>query len=466
MSAPSPEIRTSKRGFGLIVALLVAVGGAIPLIVYECYFGKLPTVTPQEAKTMLRDEERDKNEQAVLLVDVRPQDVFAARHVDGAVNWPLAEILAVKKADEIPSVFREKTLLLLCNVGWTSRQAVEHLRAIGHTAVYQIRGGVQEWIHAFTAERSEFESPADAADPWNAKIIAPKGGLYDRFRVPDGVEELPFRVSPVGEQAAAVIAFFFFKPIYELLSLMIIVLLWKSREVDLTALRWGMIFFFLGENACALNYFAFRENSYLAEYLHGYGMMLCFAFTAYALIEGLDRRLLFFSDPQKRCAATALCGRCSKFGEAPCRFVQVFRAITGGLMIVSLMLITAGWQTTAYNTVVFRQLYNYAHLWIYQLNENVYCGTAASAMFGISLLLLCVKKENAVAWAKIAFAAGIGAFGFGFLRMILGAAYDQNRVWFLFWEETTELLFIIFLCMTLCIFRDGLLPRKGISLSS
>jgi hypothetical protein len=59
-------------------------------------------------------------------------------------------------------------------------------------------------------------------------------------------------------------------------------------------------------------------------------------------------------------------------------------------------------------------------------------------------------------WAKIAFAAGVGPLGFGMLRMVLGAAYDRNRVWYLFWEETTEFLFILGVCLVLVIFRHGL----------
>ena len=45
------------------------------------------------------------------------------------------------------------------------------------------------------------------------------------------------------------------------------------------------------------------------------------------------------------------------------------------------------------------------------------------------------------------------------LRMILGGAYDQNRVWYLFWEETTEFLFILGICFVLWTFRRKLLPE-------
>ena len=42
--------------------------------------------------------------------------------------------------------------------------------------------------------------------------------------------------------------------------------------------------------------------------------------------------------------------------------------------------------------------------------------------------------------------------------MILGAAYDNNRVWFLFWEEATELVMVVGVCGLLWVFRRGLFP--------
>jgi rhodanese-related sulfurtransferase len=458
MSNVQSENREHLRGAKWIVALLVLMGCAMPLIFYWCIFGRLPTVTPEQAKTMLRESQG-----TVLLIDVRRPEVFEARHLDGALNWPLESILTSARTDDIPAQFRSGKLLLLCDVGWDSRRAVEHLSQLGHRGIFQVRGGMQEWIHGFTVERLAFaeeghEQNASTNFKKLSAVIAPQGELYDRFRIASGrIEELPFRQSPLAEQALAVVAFFFIKPIYELLSLMIIILLWKSREPDLTALRWGMIFFFLGENACAANYFIFRESSYLYEYLHSYGMVLSFGFTAYALLEGIDSRILFLSDMRQRCAAFQLCGNCVKYAEVPCGLKQMFYVLIPALFVVAWMLPTAGWRNTVYNTAVFGRLYNYAHLWIYQVFENWCCAAAACAMLAASLITLLMKKENAIAWAKIAFAAGIGPLGFGMLRLILGAFYDENRVWFLFWEEATEWLFIAGICFVLWIFRRSLL---------
>ena len=56
----------------------------------------------------------------------------------------------------------------------------------------------------------------------------------------------------------------------------------------------------------------------------------------------------------------------------------------------------------------------------------------AIVMFTASFVILAAKHENPIAAAKVAFAAGMGPLVFGMLRMVLGGAYDQNRMWYLF----------------------------------
>jgi len=59
---------------------------------------------------------------------------------------------------------------------------------------------------------------------------------------------------------------------------------------------------------------------------------------------------------------------------------------------------------------------------------------AFAKRLGASLAIVTLKGRAAMNWAKITFAAGVGPLGFGMLRMVLGSTYDQNRVWYLFWE--------------------------------
>jgi len=71
---------------------------------------------------------------------------------------------------------------------------------------------------------------------------------------------------------------------------------------------------------------------------------------------------------------------------------RMFYLLIPALILLAFMLPAADWQNNSYNTVIFGQYYNYAHLWIYQLYENWYCAAAAVLMLGISLLILCIKN--------------------------------------------------------------------------
>lgn len=429
----SSEHKGPRRSAWWIVLAMVLVGGSLPPLLYAFVSVPITTVTPQEAREMLRQDPA-----STVLVDVRGPEAFSAGHLDGAVNWPLDELVAAKSPDDAPPQLRGKTLLLICNVGLASRWAPFRLERQGIGPAVNVRGGIQEWIHT----------------------VRGVDGDFDRWRTGSGeVADVPFRRSPPVEQIIATASFFLIKPVYTLLSLAVVIVLWRSRSPDLVALRWAMIAFFLGENACAVNYLALNETSYTFEYLHSLGMAVCFAFAAYAVLEGIDRRILLLSDPDRRCASLALCGSCIKHTDAPCGLKRTFYVIIPACVLVAGMLPTADWQDTVYNTVIFGEFYNYGHLRVYQQFENWCCPAAAAVMFAVSLAILAFKRGDSIGPAKIALAAGLGPLGFGMLRMVLGGAYDQNRVWYLFWEESTELLFIAGTCAVLSIFRRGLLPE-------
>jgi len=415
----------------LIVLFVILAGALAPLAVYWFILGMLPSVTPTQAKEFLRAE----NPQAIL-VDIRKSADFASAHVDGAFNWPLEEILGLASAQQVPKQFQDKTLLLICDGGFRSSIAVRHLMRLGIKNVKNVRGGMQEWI---------------------AGVSGPQGDIFERYSSESGTKsQFPFRQSPLYEQLAAVISGFVIKPTYTLLSLIVAIVLWKSRSADLFALRWSMICFFIGENFCAANYYFFTDKSYLFEFLHSYGMLLAFGFAIYAVVEGIDNRILMLSQPDRRCAAQGLCVKCIKYEDVPCGLRRAFLVIIPALMIVALMPLFAGRYNVSYNTTIFGTFYNYSRRLIYQHFETQYCPLAAMAMLVISLGILLFKKGDPLPTAKIFFAAGMGPLGFGLMRSTLTALYDDNIVWFAFWEETTELMFIVGVCFVLWIFRKSL----------
>jgi hypothetical protein len=257
------------------------------------------------------------------------------------------------------------------------------------------------------------------------------------------------------EQWLVVITAFGVKPAYMLLSLLCIIWLWRQRARDLAALRWGLVFFLAGEAACAVNYVAFGGNSAASDYLHSYGMVVGFAFVAYAVLEGVDIRLIKYSPAKDRCAALSLCRACIKYAEVPCGLRRFFWFLIPALMVVSLMLPCAELKPVLHRISILNSAQDFsAPLWA-QLFEGSYCAWVAIGLLAISWGLLSFKRNEPVAAAKVFFAAAMGPLGFGLMRLFLRTAYREDLAWANIWEELTELLFVAGVGLVLWLFRGA-----------
>ncbi len=265
-----------------------------------------------------------------------------------------------------------------------------------------------------------------------------------------------FQTSPFFEQSVAVFSGFIVKPVYMILALILIVFLWKRKTEELIILRWGLISFLAGEAFCAVNYIFFHEEAAFFEYLHSFGMVIGFAFVFLALIQGLDKRVLKFSDPQENCAFLGICNGCSKYKDIPCRLRQLFQFFLPALLITSAIPLSAKTISVSYNTTIWGTLYNYSHAVIHQLYEIRFCPWAASLFFILSFLFLLIRKEKGIQAAKFFFSVGLGHLSFSVLRMVLLDSFQYDMVWFIFWEEITELIFIAGIGFFLWIFKDKL----------
>lgn len=439
-----PLSQPNGRGAGASKAILAAaivVLGALPILIYCFTLGVVPTLTPDAAQAKLAAAS------AVALVDVRRPDEFAVQHVPCAHNLPYAQIAVLNAAAELPPALRDKTLLLLCNSGLLSALATHKLTQL-HVQAFNVEGGMQKWIAASLPRVSGANGAVRPPDQ--------EAGAGQALFIPGA-----FRVSPWYEQLAATLSGFAFKPVYMLLSLILAYALRKRRELDLAALRWALLFFFAGEFFCYANFFAYRDDSYLFEYLHSYGMVLAFAFGTFAFFEGVDTRVIFLSDERHKCAALSLCKQCIKYNETFCRLRRVFQVMIPACIIMALLPFGAAPSAVSYNTVIGQLPYNYSHPVLHQLYEIWFCPALAIALFSGSWLILCFKKNAALLHAKIYFCAGLGFFMFGYLRLIFLAAFRDNLVWFGFWEEVTEFLGIAAVAIVLWIFRQGLFTKDA-----
>ncbi|GEM_PF-354182 len=91
-------------------------------------------------------------DEETLVVDVREPEEYAAGHVPGALNIPLALV-----SRSIERLKGKKRLFLICQRGGRSAQACAELsgRVGSEVALFNVEGGTSAWMEAgFRADRS------------------------------------------------------------------------------------------------------------------------------------------------------------------------------------------------------------------------------------------------------------------------------------------------------------------------
>jgi rhodanese-related sulfurtransferase len=412
-----------RKPAACLAAAIAMIGLILPLIFAWSVFGRADMSAP-EAKQILQNS-------SAVLVTVDPS--LAARLPESAL-WPFKSIMQMHDASQVPADFRDKTILLICPGGIHSSRAALHLRGIGVARAFSIHGGFQEWITQYNMRMRTAAAPPSS----------------------NSGNDIPsFRPSPRYEQAAAVLTFFGVKIIYSILAAILALLLWRETAADLAALRRSMLAFFIGEGFCFVNVVALGDHSLLLEHLHSMGMVVSFAFFFYALFEGLDSRLIHFSD-ESRCAAIGLCGVCFKHKDVPCGLRRMFLMSIPLLALTATLPLFSPFRDTAYNTLIFGFVYGYRHPLVHQTYELRYLPAAAIILLAMGFFVLLAERRR-VQLSKVLVSAALGAMTFSFFRMLLVGVFIERQVWFAAWEETSELIYVL-LAGSILIWFPRLLP--------
>lgn len=412
---------------GIIAALV------LPIIGYWLVIGRVPSVSVSKAQARLTAE--------YALVDVRSSSDYRECHIGGAVSWPWSNIKSIRTADEIPSALAGRKLLFICTAGITSSLAAAKINSITKDLhAYSVEGGMSAWL----------------ASPKGRLAQLPPTSLSRSTQA----NQSNLRQYPLWEQWASVLSSFVVKPLYMLLAVVIIIWLRRASTHDLRAFKLGIIAFLLGEGACALNY-VFMGRSLFLEYLHMIGMLACFSFASWAITEAIDIRLLHITQKEKACAAAELCGRCIKYADVTCGFRRLFLMLIPALMVVAAMPLFVGTKLVSYNAEFLGTPFHCIHPIVYQVFEIRICPIYGLIFLAASFAALLFGGWSAISKSKLLFAAGFGAIGFCFLRLLLFRFFTDDLVWMAFWEEMTELLFIAGGMCVLWVFRKRLLNSEN-----
>ncbi|MCC7466925.1 MAG: rhodanese-like domain-containing protein [Saprospiraceae bacterium] len=78
----------------------------------------------------------------VQLIDVRTRQEFESGHIAGALNWDI-ETGDFKR--NLPSLDKNRQVLVYCAVGGRSATAANMLQEAGFTQVLDLKGGIKAW---------------------------------------------------------------------------------------------------------------------------------------------------------------------------------------------------------------------------------------------------------------------------------------------------------------------------------
>ena len=96
------------------------------------------SISPKQASEMYA-------ERKAVIVDVRDDSEWNEQHIPGAIHIPLAQLNG--RISELKQ-YKDTPVITQCKAGGRSAKALEVLKSVGFTKVYNTDGGIMAWDKA------------------------------------------------------------------------------------------------------------------------------------------------------------------------------------------------------------------------------------------------------------------------------------------------------------------------------
>ncbi|MFZ3385224.1 MAG: rhodanese-like domain-containing protein [Candidatus Methanoperedens sp.] len=98
-------------------------------------------ISVQEGKAMIDRKE-------VFILDVRTNEEYAAGHINGSTLLAVQDIPKQELGEKLKAIPKDSKILVYCRSGSRSAKASGILAENGFTMVYNMQGGITEWMKA------------------------------------------------------------------------------------------------------------------------------------------------------------------------------------------------------------------------------------------------------------------------------------------------------------------------------
>lgn len=370
-----------------------------------------------------------KSSAAPLILDIRETQSFREGHIPGSIRLDMESIDGYLEKINIP---RQRPVVAVCTNGWDSQVAAAIIMAHGYRNGYTLIGGITRW--------RELGFPLQKASSPDTVVKALKPPII--------------KISLLS-QLAMTAAAFVVKPAYIVMTFLVIVILWRKKSRDLVLICNAMMLFFIGENACTLNYLIASNTSAWLEFIHGLGMVGMFFLLFWGLVVFFDERVVNYITPDRSCVFQRHCKQCWKREEVSCGLHRLSIYLVPALAFVALIPVTMPLRPFTIIMPVF--LSNVVWLkdfWNLFFEFRVY--PILGALCFISSFMWIRKGRHALLKSQLPFFLALGFTSYSYLRFGLLLTFNENQAWADWWEESTEFIMIAMVMLLLRVFKNQL----------
>ena len=129
----SGMIRTLSGLFLVLVVLVTACSSGTDTASIEL-------VSPEQAAEVIEDAPA-----GLVVLDIRTPEEYNEVRLDGAIN---VDYYATDFADQLDTLDKNNPYVMYCRSGNRSSDAVETMKDLGFTEVYEIDGGIVNWYES------------------------------------------------------------------------------------------------------------------------------------------------------------------------------------------------------------------------------------------------------------------------------------------------------------------------------
>jgi rhodanese-related sulfurtransferase len=122
------------------VILFVVFIAVVPIALQGSEKRVLKSISVEEAAQLV--ETNGLNHDFTIL-DIRTPQEFASGHLEGAVN---IDYYSDSFTQELNALDKSKIYLMYCRSGGRSSSALQSMKSLGFTEVYEMGGGISTWI--------------------------------------------------------------------------------------------------------------------------------------------------------------------------------------------------------------------------------------------------------------------------------------------------------------------------------